>query len=229
MLAQELQLKKIKAGVNEIEIAQVGRDAMELEISRLYPESELRDTWVWFQSGINTDGGHNHVTSRKLQKGDILSLNTFPMISGYYTALERTLFLEEGGDDSLKAWEANVKVHKRGLELIKPGAKCSEITKELNDLFAQLGYLHRRPFGYGHSFGILSPYYGREVGLEFREDVHTVLEAGMVVSMEPMVFIPEGEPGAGGYREHDILVIQEKGTENISKFPFGPENNIVKG
>ena len=29
--------------------------------------------------------------------------------------------------------------------------------------------------------------------------------------------------------EHDILVIQEKGTENISKFPLGPENNIVKG
>ena len=40
------------------------------------------------------------------------------MISGYYTALERTLFLNEVDDDSLKAWEANVKVHKRGLELI---------------------------------------------------------------------------------------------------------------
>ena len=206
----------------------VGRDAMELEISRLYPDSELRDTWVWFQSGINTDGAHNHVTSRKLQKGDILSLNTFPMISGYYTALERTLFLEEIDDDSLKAWEANVKVHKRGLELIKPGAKCSEITNELNDLFAQLGYLHRRTFGYGHSFGILSPYYGREAGLEFREDIHTVLEPGMVVSMEPMVFIPEGEPGAGGYREHDILIVQEKNAENITTFPFGPENNIIK-
>ena len=221
-------VKKIKAGVKEIEIAQVGRDAMELEISRLYPDSELRDTWVWFQSGINTDGAHNHVTSRKLQKGDILSLNTFPMISGYYTALERTLFLEEIDDDSLKAWEANVKVHKRGLELIKPGAKCSEITNELNDLFAQLGYLHRRTFGYGHSFGILSPYYGREAGLEFREDIQTVLEPGMVVSMEPMVFIPEGEPGAGGYREHDILVVKEKNAENITTFPFGPKHNIIK-
>ena len=53
----------------------------------------------------------------ELIKGDILSLNTFPMISGYYTALERTLFLDHADDDSLKAWEANVKVHKRGLEL----------------------------------------------------------------------------------------------------------------
>ena len=43
------------------------------------------------------------------------------MISGYYTALERTLFLDHADDASYKAWEANVKVHKRGLELIKPG------------------------------------------------------------------------------------------------------------
>ncbi len=61
--------------------------------------------------------------NRQLIKGDILSLNTFPMISGYYTALERTLFLDHADDESLKAWEANVKVHKRGLELIKPGVK----------------------------------------------------------------------------------------------------------
>ena len=161
-------VKKIKVGVRELDVSMAGRDAMELEISKLYPDSELRDTWVWFQSGINTDGAHNPVTSRKLKKGDILSLNTFPMISGYYTALERTLFLEEIDDESLKAWEANIKVHRRGLELIKPGAKCSDITNELNDLFAQLGYLHRRTFGYGHSFGILSHYYGREAGLELR-------------------------------------------------------------
>ena len=38
----------------------------------------------------------------------------------------------------LKAWEANVKVHKRGLELIKPGMKCSDICHELNELFAEL-------------------------------------------------------------------------------------------
>ena len=186
------------------------------------------DTWVWFQSGVNTDGAHNPKTSRKLKSGDILSLNAFPMISGYYTALERTLFLNKIDDVSLKAWEANVKVHKRGLELIKPGAKCSEICHELNDLFAQLGYLQYRTFGYGHSFGVLSHFYGRESKLELREDIDTVLEPNMVISMEPMIMIPEGKPGAGGYREHDILVINENGTENITKFPFGPEHNIVK-
>ena len=220
--------KNIKVGESELEIAIAGRDRMEREIAKTYPNAEYMDTWVWFQSGINTDGAHNPKTSRKLVSGDILSLNTFPMISGYYTALERTLFLDKIDDASLKAWEANIKVHKRGLELIKPGVKCSDICNELNALFAELGYLHFRTFGYGHSFGVLSHFYGREAGLELREDIDTVLEENMVVSMEPMIMIPEGTPGAGGYREHDILVIRKNSAENITKFPFGPEHNIIK-
>ena len=224
----EAIVKEIKVGASEIDIAMVGRDAMEKAIAKYHPDSELRDTWVWFQSGINTDGAHNPVTTRKLKRGDILSLNTFPMISGYYTALERTLFVEEVDKASMKAWEANVKVHRHGLKLIKPGVKCSEITAELNNLFSELGYLHRRTFGYGHSFGVLSHYYGREGKLELREDIETVLKPNMVVSMEPMIMIPDGEAGSGGYREHDILVINENGAENITKFPFGPEHNIIK-
>ena len=220
-------VNNIKVGASELEIAIAGRDRMEREIAKIYPDAEYMDTWVWFQSGINTDGAHNPKTSRKLLSGDILSLNTFPMISGYYTALERTLFLNDIDDASLKAWEANIKVHKKGLELIKPGVKCSDICHELNDLFAQLGYLQYRTFGYGHSFGVLSHFYGRESGLELREDVDTILEPNMVISMEPMIMIPEGKPGAGGYREHDILLINESGAENITKFPFGPEHNIV--
>ena len=222
-------VKNIKEGATELEIAITGRDKMEKEIAKTYPDAEYMDTWVWFQSGINTDGAHNPKTNRKLVNGDILSLNTFPMISGYYTALERTLFLDNVNDESLKAWEANVKVHKRGLELIKPGVKCSDICNELNELFAELGYLQYRTFGYGHSFGVLSHFYGREAGLELREDIDTVLQENMVISMEPMILIPEGNPGAGGYREHDILVIGKDRSENITKFPFGPEHNVIKG
>ncbi|MEM1200320.1 MAG: aminopeptidase P family protein [Pseudomonadota bacterium] len=214
-------------GATEVDIAQAGRDAMEREITRRFPHSEVRDTWVWFQSGPNTDGAHNPLTTRAVCPGDILSLNTFPMISGYYTALERTLFFGEPSDAHLRHWDLNVKVHQRGLELIRPGAKCSEICTELNALYEEAGLLHRRTFGYGHSFGVLSHYYGREAGLELREDIDTILEPGMVISMEPMIMIPEGEPGAGGYREHDILVVTKEGADNITGFPFGPAHNIV--
>lgn len=219
----------MKEGVEEWEVAREGVAAMVKNISdKVGDRSELLDTWVWLQSGLNTDGAHNPLTNRKLKNGDILSLNCSPMIQGYYTALERTMFLGHVDPASLKHWEANVAVHKKGLELIKPGAKCSEIAAELNDLFQSFGLLQYRSFGYGHSFGVLSHYYGREAGLELREDIETVIEPGMVVSMEPMITIPEGQPGAGGYREHDIIVVNQDGScENITKFPFGPEHNVV--
>ncbi|QYK41647.1 MAG: aminopeptidase P family protein [Paracoccaceae bacterium] len=217
----------IREGTREIDVAMAGRDAMELEIARRFPDAEYRDTWVWFQSGLNTDGAHNPVTGRRLQRGDILSLNCFPMIHGYYTALERTLFLGSPDAASLGVWEANVATHELGLSLLKPGATCSGVTAELNAFLEARDLLQYRTFGYGHSFGILSHYYGREAGLELREDIDTVLEPGMVISMEPMLTIPEGQPGAGGYREHDILVITEDGAENITGFPYGPAHNIV--
>ena len=217
----------VKVGAREIDVAMAGRDAMELEIARRFPDAEYRDTWVWFQSGINTDGAHNPVTSRKLERGDILSLNAFPMISGYYTALERTMFVGEVDDASRKIWEANVAAHEYGMSLLVPGAKCSEITHKINEFFAERHLLKYRTFGYGHSFGVLSHYYGREAGLELREDVDTVLEPGMVISMEPMLTIGEGNAGAGGYREHDILVINETDNENITGYPYGPDFNVV--
>lgn len=218
----------VKAGVREHEVALAGTQAMVREIARTFPNAELMDTWVWFQSGINTDGAHNPVTSRAVEAGDILSLNCFPMIAGYYTALERTLFCEHASDAHLKVWEINCDVHRRGLELIRPGARCCDIAAELNEIYRSHGLLGYRSFGYGHSFGVLSHYYGREAGVELREDVETVLKPGMVVSMEPMLSIPEGVAGAGGYREHDILVVNAAGAENITGFPFGPAHNILR-
>ena len=89
---------------------------------------------------------------------------------------------------------------------------------------------------------ILDPRLGRDfplpeyatpgsAGLDLRAMLQqdTVLEPGMVVSMEPMITIPDHLPGAGGYREHDILVIEETGNRNITGFPYGPEHLIVKG
>ena len=61
-------INNIKEGNTELEIAIAGRDRMEREIVKTYPEAEYMDTWVWFQSGINTDGAHNPKTNRKLLK-----------------------------------------------------------------------------------------------------------------------------------------------------------------
>ncbi|SDL42386.1 aminopeptidase P family protein [Paracoccus chinensis] len=223
----EAVFEAIGVGVPEHEVALHSTATMVREIARVWPHAELMDTWTWFQSGINTDGAHNPVTSRRIERGDILSLNCFPMVAGYYVALERTLFAETASDEHLRLWEFNCRVHDRGKELLVPGNSCADIARELNELYSSENLLQYRSFGYGHSFGVLCHYYGREAGLELREDCDTVLEPGMVVSMEPMITIPHHLPGAGGYREHDILVITETGNRNITGFPYGPEHLIV--
>ena len=226
-LGGEACVEAAAVGVAEHEVALHSTQAMVREIARVFPEAELMDSWTWFQSGINTDGAHNPVTSRKIESGDILSLNCFPMVAGYYVALERTLFAESVSDEHRRLWEVNCRVHDEGKALIKPGARCCDIARSLNEIYAEHDLLKYRTFGYGHSFGVLCHYYGREAGLELREDVETVLQPGMVVSMEPMIMLPEGQPGAGGYREHDILVVEEQGSRNITGFPYGPEHNVI--
>ncbi|MGF1529577.1 MAG: aminopeptidase P family protein [Candidatus Competibacterales bacterium] len=220
-------VEALAEGVPEYEVALHATAAMTRAIAQRFPHAELRDTWCWFQSGINTDGAHNPLTSRPVQVGDILSLNCFPMIAGYYTALERTLFLGHCSDAHLRPWQINLAVHRAGLAALGPGVRCGDVAESLNEIYREHGVLEHRTFGYGHSFGVLCHYYGREAALELREDVDTVLAPGMVVSMEPMITIPEGLPGSGGYREHDILLITEDGAENLTGFPLGPEHNII--
>ena len=200
------------------------------EIARTFPDAELRDTWVWFQSGINTDGAHNWATTRKLQRGDILSLNCFPMTSGYYTALERTLFFGRARRRApCELWNINVEVHRRGLRADQARRRLQGHRRRAErDLRRPRPAAPTAPSATGTPSACCRHYYGREAGLELREDIDTVLEPGMVVSMEPMITVPDGQPGAGGYREHDILVVGEDGAENITKFPFGPEHNIIQ-
>ena len=221
-------VEAVVEGVPEYEVALHSTQAMIRETAKRFPNAELMDTWTWFQSGINTDGAHNPVSSRKVEKGDILSLNCFSMNAGYYVALERTLFYDHCDDESLRLWEINVKVHQAGMKLIKPGAKCCDIAKELNLIYDEYGLIPNRTFGYGHSFGVLSHYYGREAIVELREDITTEIKPNMVISMEPMIMIPDGNLGAGGYREHDIMVVTEDGAYDITGFPYGPQHNIIK-
>ena len=75
------------------------------------------------------------------------------MISGYYTALERTMFVGEVDGASLAVWEANVAAHEYGMTLLTPGRSCAEITGLINDFLAERQLLQYRTFGERKVFG----------------------------------------------------------------------------
>ena len=68
-------------------------------------------------------------------------MNCFPQVQGYYTALERTMFLHHATDDHLKIWEINLATHYKGLTLIRPGVKYVFFQKYLPIIFFSLSIL----------------------------------------------------------------------------------------
>ncbi len=226
-LGGEAAVATIASGVPEFEVAIASTTTMHRAIAATFPNMELMDSWTRFQSGLNTDGAHNPVTDKRIQSGEILSLSCVPMLFGYSIALERTLFCDQANDANLNIWQKNLAVHRRGLELIRPGALCADIARELNDLDGQYGLLEHRSNDYGHTVGLQSHYFGCDFEVALREDSSAELRPGMVISMEPMVMVPEGMPGAGGYRECDVVIVTETGAETITHFPLGPDHNIT--
>ena len=59
------------------------------------------------------------------------------------------------------------------------------------------------------------------------ENIGTILKPDMVMSIEPMLTVPNSQPGTGGYREHGILIIAENGDENITKYSYGQDFNVI--
>jgi creatinase len=183
----------VKAGVPEHEVAIATTNAMIREIAKSHPFVELMDTWTWFQSGINTDGAHNPVTNRVVQSGDILSLNTFPMIFGYYTALgahpvlrpRRRRQSRHLGEERRRApsW---ARADQAGCTLQGHRHRAQRDVPAVGS--AEVPVVRLRPL-VRCALPLLRPRGRRGTARGHRD---RVLKPGMVVSMEPMVMLPEG-------------------------------------
>ncbi|QPC85768.1 M24 family metallopeptidase [Mesorhizobium sp. NBSH29] len=220
-------LELIVPGVLEYEVGLAASASMYRAIAATFPGIALMGCNVLFQSGIHTDGSHNPTTDKRVQPDDVLSLTCAPMLFGYSSTLQRTLFCEHADNASLVIWQKNLTVHQRALDLIRPGVLCSDIARELSDLDRQCDLLKCRLGGYGQTIGLQSNSLGGELEVAIREDCFAELRPGMVISVDPMLMVPDGTPGAGGYRDTDIMIVTETGAERITVFSQGPNDNII--
>lgn len=209
----------IREGITEVELQRIMIQAMESEICRRFPDEECDGTFAWFQSGpINTADAHALNTTRRLQRGDVLSLNCFPIIVGYYHLLERTLVLGPMSDEVKRYFEIEVEVHHSGISALKPGIRLGDIDEEfINPIYRKHGLLENRTFGTGHSFGIMHYWYGRDEIGEIRPYNDTILEPGMVMSIEPMIAID----GMGGFKHADMFIVKEDCVEQLTNINNG--------
>ncbi len=159
-------------------------------------------------SGINGACPHAVPTDRVLQKGDLLTVDFGCVKDGYCSDMTRTLAIGGVSDEARGWYDAVLATQEAAVAALRPGASCKEIDRLSRDGLKPSG-LDRY---FGHALG-------HGVGLEIHEQPtlsprsETVLETGMVVTVEPGVYLP----GKGGLRIEDTAVITPDGCRRLTQ------------
>jgi Xaa-Pro dipeptidase len=139
-------------------------------------------------------------------------------VDGCGVELERTFFLGSVPEAAKKPFNDMKEARQMTYDRLKPGANMSEIDKTVNDFFKKAGYgdylLHRT----GHGMGIT----GHE-GPFLAEGYDRELKAGMMVSVEPGIYIP----GIGGFRHSDTVLITDEGYVKLTDAPDSMEDLTI--
>ena len=172
-----------------------------------------------FRSGTKTSMGHAAMESRIPERGDNIVTYCQGIVSGYITELERTLFFGEPTAEKKELFLIVRNAQRMVLDLIKPGVKCAQVDLAVQDFFKEKGVALYTTHHQGHG-----------LGLEFHEapflDLgdQTVLEAGMVVSVEPGLYVK----GLGGFRHSDTVAVTPSGYEILTPYPSELEDLIIE-
>ncbi|MFX0186620.1 MAG: M24 family metallopeptidase [Candidatus Hodarchaeota archaeon] len=131
-------------------------------------------------------------------------------IDGYGVEVERTFFLGFVPENAKKPFEVMFEARALAYELAKPGVLMNEIDKAVRKFITARGYgdyiIHRT----GHGLGIT----GHEAPY-IAEGYDRKLEPGMLVSIEPGIYIP----GIGGFRHSDSVLITDDGNMKLTRAP----------
>jgi Xaa-Pro dipeptidase len=145
-------------------------------------------------------------TARKLAAGDICRVEVFPIIDGYHAGVCRTAAVERVPHEAGDIWRRLTECKHMLLDIIRPGAICSELYRSYSARLEALGLP-------------LIPFVGHGIGLHLHEDpyladfCHQPLEAGMVLGVEPLIY----ETGYGfGMQNKDLVLVTETGCELLS-------------
>jgi Xaa-Pro aminopeptidase len=162
--------------------------------------------------------------SGPLKAGETIILDIFPrnQKSRYYADMTRTFVKGEPGAELQNMYDAVLEAQETALSMIKAGVNGRDVHDKVSDILHERGYKTGKhdqkpgePLTEGFFHGT-----GHGVGLEVHEaprlsTVDEELRAGDVVTVEPGLY----EPGLGGVRIEDLVVVTEDGNRNLTDFP----------
>jgi Xaa-Pro aminopeptidase len=161
-------------------------------------------------SGIRSAMPHGTASSKRIQSGEFLTMDFGAIFQGYCSDITRTIFLGEPSAKHREIYEIVSAAQRAGIEAVAPGKIGKEVDAEARKIISDAGYGEYFGHGLGHSVG-LAIHEGPN--LNMREE--RMLEPGMIVTVEPGIYIPDW----GGVRIEDMVLVTENGCEVLTKAP----------
>ena len=158
--------------------------------------------------GARSSLPHGVPGSNRLQRGDIVLIDCGCLAGSYCSDLTRTFaFGTIPGAWFEDIYRITLTAQQAALAAVRPGACCREVDAIARDMIREAGFGEYFGHGLGHG-----------VGLEIHESprlnaqTDAELEAGMVVTVEPGIYLP----GQGGVRIEDLVFVTASGCEVVT-------------
>ncbi|WP_252311722.1 Xaa-Pro peptidase family protein [Sinobaca sp. H24] len=201
----------IKPGMKETEVS----NELEFFMRREGAVSSSFDIIV--ASGWRSALPHGVASSKIIEGGELVTLDYGAYYKGYCSDITRTIAVGEPTSELKKIYQTVLEAQLLAVEQIKPGMTGIEADQIARAHIEQAGY--GKYFGHGLGHGL-----GMEVheGPRLSPKGSQVLEPGMVVTVEPGIYVPK----AGGTRIEDDIVITEEGNEVLT---YAPKELVIVG
>ncbi len=162
-------------------------------------------------SGSNTSYPHAVPTTKELSKGDIVIIDLGASYGNYSSDTTRTLTIGSASEDVRKVIEAVKEALLTATDYVRDGVEAKEVDAKAREVLRRYGLDSYFIHGLGHG-----------VGIEVHEPPYLspsssdVLKEGMVVTIEPGVYIP----GKLGVRIENMVLVKKSGCEVLNKLPL---------
>ena len=189
-LALEEIEKHVKPGITTIELDKIAEELI-LSHDATPAFKGYRGFPASICASINEEVVHGIPGLRRLQDGDIISIDIGAVFQGYYGDAARTYPVGQVSDDALKLIEVTKQSFFEGIAFAKQGYRLSDISHAIQS------YVE------GHNYSVVRDYVGHGIGQNMHEDPQIPnfgppgkgprLRAGMTLAIEPMVNLGEFE------------------------------------
>ncbi|MBM7569693.1 M24 family metallopeptidase [Aquibacillus albus] len=194
----------IKPGIKEIDVS----NELEFFMRKQGATSSSFDIIV--ASGYRSALPHGVASEKTIESGELVTLDFGALYHGYCSDITRTVAVGKISDELNTIYDVVLEAQKKGMEGIKAGITAKEADAFTRDYIKEKGYGEYFGHSTGHGIG-LEVHEGP--GLSFRSN--QLLEAGMVVTVEPGIYVP----GIGGCRIEDDTVVTQNGNERLNHSP----------